>query len=139
MEFCERCTTEAGTHAITVANIRSAIVLIEPAHVETAEWFCCFLLRLPHHLKSAGCDLLSEAAAIPVLFDQLRRWPADAVIMRNACIALFNLALFGSAAVKSLMRSVPDCESLLRLAQTSGLDVWDGRGWAALVLTTLGF
>ena len=80
-----------------------------------------------------------EAGSIPVIFDQLRRWPAEAKVVKNACIALFNLALLRSAAVKSAMRSVPDCEALLRAARASGLDVRDGRQFAAEALTKLGF
>ena len=92
----------------------------------------------PFHLKSAGCDYIMEAGAIPVIFDQLRRWPAEAMVVRWACVALFNLAFAGSAAVKSAMRSVPDCEALLRAARASGLDVRDGRQLAAEILTKLG-
>ena len=132
-----RAGTEADAHTITVADIRSAIACTEPAHAETAERFCSFMKCPSFHLKSAGCDLIMEAGAIPVIFDQLRRWPAEAIVVGHACIALFNLAAIGSAAVKSAMRSVPDCEALLRAARASGLDVYEGRHIAAEALTKL--
>ena len=136
----ERASTEAGAGTITVADIRSAVACTEPAYAETADWFCVFVTYPSFHLKSAGCDLIMEAGAIAVIFDQLRRWPAEATVVLQACVALFNLALFGSAAVKSAMRSVPDCEALLRAARASGLDVdaSDGERMAASVLTKLG-
>ena len=139
-ELRERASTEASARTITVANIRSAVACTEPAHADTAEWLCRFMCRLPSCLKSAGCDLIMEAGAIPVIFDQLRRWPAEANVVVVACIALNNLAMLGSAAVKSAMRSVPDCEALLRAARVSGLDVdsRDGERMKASVLQNLG-
>ena len=92
-----------------------------------------------HYLKSAGCDVITEAGAIPIIFDQLRRWSEEANVVVDACIALNNLASVGSAAVKSAMRSVSNCEALLRAARASGLDVYEGRQWAADALTKLGF
>ena len=139
-ELFDRASTEAGARTITVADIRSAIACTEPAHAETGHWFCYFMIRPSFHLKSAGCDLIMEAGAIPIIFDQLRRWPAEAKVVKSACIALNNLTLFGSAAVKSAMRSVPDCEALLRAARASGLELCDdGTSRATDVLTDLGF
>ncbi len=138
-ELWDRCLNEAGAGITTVADIQSAIALTEPAHAETAEWFCGFMIQPSFRLKSAGCDVIMEAGAIPVIFDQLRRWPAEANVVKYACIALLNLAIHGSAAVKSAMRSVPDCEALLRAARASGLDVYEGRHIAAEALTKLGF
>ena len=139
-ELHDRASTEAGARTITVADIRSAITLTEPAHAETGNWFCYFIKSPPFHLKSAGCDLIMEAGAIPVIFDQLRRWPAEAKVVKRACAALLSLALYGSAAVKSAMRIVPDCEALLKAARASGLDVLsNGRQCAAVALTELGF
>ena len=138
-ELHGRALTDAGARTITVADIRSAVACTEPAHAETAEWFCRFMLKPSFHLNSAGCDLIMEAGAISVIFDQLRRWPAEAEVMRNACIALFNLANTGSAAVKSAMRSVRDYEALLRAARASGLELRDnGTSRATDVLTQLG-
>ena len=134
-----RASTEAGARTITVADIRSAAALTEPAHAETAEEFCYFMTCPSFHLKSAGCDLIMEAGAIPVIFDHLRRWPAAADVVKCACIALNNLASVGSAVVKSAMRSVPNCEALLRAARASGLDENGNRLNAAEVLTKLGF
>ncbi len=137
-ELRKRADTEAGARTIEVADIRSAVALTEPAHAETAKWFCCFVVKLSLHSKSAGCDLIMDAGAIPVIFDQLRRWPAEASVVKTACIALNNLALHGSAAVKSVMRSVPDCEALLRAAQASRLELRDnGTSRAAETLTEL--
>ena len=137
-ELYDRASTEAGARTITVADIRSAVACTEPTHAETADWFCAFMAHPSFHLKSAGCDVIMEAGAIPVIFDQLRRWPAEELVVESACVALFNLAFNGSAAVKSAMRSVPDCEALLRAARASGLDVQEGRQFAASVLTKLG-
>ncbi len=108
--------------------------MTEPAHAEVGAWFSSFLIRLPLHLKPTGCDLILEAGAIPVMFDQLRRWPASALAVSNACLALANLASCGSAAVKSAMRSIPDYEALLRAARASGLDACQGREWAVEAL-----
>ena len=135
----KRASTKAGARTITVADIRSAVACSEPAHAETGKWLCRFMLNSVLHLKSAGCDLIMEAGAIPVIFEQLRRWPAEANIVKFACMALFNLSYHGSAAVKLAMRSVPDCEALLRAARASGLDVHNGQQFAAVALTKLGF
>ncbi len=136
----KRASTKAGARTITLADIRSAVTLTEPAHAETGHWFCYFMQSPSFHLKSAGCDLIMEAGAIPVIFDHLRRWPAAADVVKNACIALSNLVFFGSAAVKSAMRSVPDCEALLRAARASGLELRDnGTSIATDALTKLGF
>ncbi len=138
-ELRERASTEAGARTITVADIRSAAACTDPARTDTASGFCAFMIFPSVRLKSAGCDLIMEADAIPVIFDQLRRWPLKAIVVLNACIALCNLTYSGSAAVKSAMRSVPDCEALLRAARASGLDVGNSRQYAAEALTRLGF
>jgi Na+-transporting methylmalonyl-CoA/oxaloacetate decarboxylase gamma subunit len=136
------CATEVGARNVTVANIRTAIACTIPEHAESAFWFCSFMQLPSHLLNSAGCDLIMEAGVIPVIFHQLRQWPNEANVVTNACVALSSLALTdhtSSAAVKSAMRSVPDCEALLRAARASGLDVHDGREHAAEVLTALDF
>ncbi len=138
-ELCTRCDSKAGALTITEADIRSAIAITvrEPANPEVSNVFCRFIQRPSHHLKADGCDVIMDAGAIPVIFDQLRRWPAHADVVRRAGIALSNLTIEGSAAVKSAMRSVPAYEALLRAARASGLDVHNGRQYAAEVLVTL--
>lgn len=137
-EQCNRCATEAGACRVTVIDIKAAIELTEPACAETAEWFCRFVRRPLYYLESAGCDRIKQAGGIPVIFNQLRRWPAEANVVKTACVALHNLARFGSDAVKLAMRSVPDCEALLRAAQASGLDKKHGHFNASRALAQLG-
>ena len=94
---------------------------------------------MPSDKVAAHTNGATARVHILAIIDQLRRWSEEANVVVDACIALNNLASVGSAAVKSAMRSVPDCEALLRAARASGLDVHDGRQWAAEALTKLGF
>lgn len=79
-----------------------------------------------------------EAGAIPVIFEQLRRWSSDAKVVLGACIALYNLVIDGSVGVMSAICCVPDHEALLTAARASGLaGKFQGKNNAAFILEKL--
>ncbi len=85
---------------ITLAVLQSAMRLLEPAGTYKAAVFCKILKLVLSRLRSSGCDMLIAADAVPVIFDLLRRWPAEAAVVQNACIRLDHLACYGSTTVK---------------------------------------
>jgi hypothetical protein len=88
---------------------------------------------------ASGCTTILEAGAIPVIFDCLRSWPDDSMVVMHSCETFIRLPCRRSAAMKQAMRDVPDCEALLRAAQTTGFDKgWNKDSLAAKVLHDLG-
>ena len=138
-QYCDRIDTSGDSAAaaceITVADVIDGIACVMPKDMRTAEKFCYFMQRIARWAESSGCDVILQAGGIPVLFDCLRSWPGEKDVVNLACQASHNLAAYGSKAVKSAMRSVPDCEALLIAAQKSELD----DGWAAPALKELGY
>ena len=123
-QYCDRigssdATSTAAACAITVADVIDGIACVMPKDKRTAEKFCLFLYLIASYAGPLGCDVILQAGGIPVLFDCLRSWPRERNVVNYASWALFWLVEYGSLAVKSAMRSVPDCEALLIAAYKS--------------------
>jgi hypothetical protein len=140
-QYCDRignsgATSPDAARAITVADVIDGIACVMPKDKRTAEKFCYFMHRIVCWDYSLGCDRILQAGGIPVIFDCLRSWPCEKDVVVDACWASRCLADWGSEAVKSAMRSVPDCEALLIAAHKSKLDSFDN---SARALEKLGY
>ena len=143
-QYCDRINSgdSAAACAMTVADVIDGIACVMPKDERTAEQFCAFVGHIAYWAGSSGCDVILQAGGIPVVFDCLRSWPCEEDVVFCACCTLSRLARFGSATVKSAMRSVPDCEALLIAAHKSKLDGGDVSkvfGDAAPALKELGY
>ena len=134
----ERAKQAPTARMLTIGDIRVGLASAEPANIDTAHWLCLFLQQIPLHTAAVGCTILKEADAIQALFVQLKLWPTVRHVVLAACVALNNIALHATPAVKATMRKIPKCRVLLQAVNESALDVHDGRHFAADVLKKLG-
>jgi hypothetical protein len=139
-ELRDRAASTDGARSITHAHISKAIACVSPPDAATAAVFCDFMASMAWYAGGSGCTTILEAGAIPVIFDCLRSWPDDKMVVKQSCDALAKLLRNISAAVKQAMRDVPDCEALLREAQMTGFDKdWNKDSLAAEVLRKFGW
>ena len=122
--------------SITIAEISQGAACCEPPHPVTAFLFC----EAMHYLAydgSAACDKIASAGGIPVIVQLLARLPDEEEAVYWGCNALYWLARYGSAPIKSLILAQPDIIALLRAASTR-LQAWGKDDTAAWALKNLG-
>jgi hypothetical protein len=123
--------------SVTIAEIAQGAACCEPPHPVTAALFCDAMGCLAGGGGSAACDKIASANGIPVIVQLLARFPDDRVVVHWGSLALYGLAAFGSASIKSLIRAQPDIIALLRAASTR-LQAWGWKDSAAYALEKLG-
>ena len=130
----DKCADDADS--VTIAEIAQGAACCEPPHPVTAVLFCAAMGYLAAE-DSAACDKIASAGGIPVIVQLLARLPDEKQVVYDGCIALYRLAAFGSASIKSLILAQPDIIALLRAASTR-LQAWDRGDYAAGALKYLG-
>ncbi len=98
---------------LAVADVTAAIACTVPQDQRTSIEFCKLIDKLSY--TSPGCDIILHAGGIPIMFHCWRSYfftppPLDGDVVH----ALRDLTTKGSEAVKSAIRSEPNCEELLR-------------------------
>ncbi len=132
----DKCVYPSTRGSVTIAEIAKGAACCKPPHPVTAALFC----EAMHYLArddSAACDKIASAGGIPVIVQLLARLPDENGIVVYGCWALYQLALNGSASIKSLILAQPDIIALLRAASTR-LQAWGKSNRAAQALKELG-
>ena len=128
---------ESSSRSVTIAEIAQGAACCEPPHPVTAALFCMAMYFLACG-GSAACDKIASAGGIPVIVQLLARLPDEKqVVVKWGCWALYQLAVNGSASIKSLILAQPDIIALLRAASTR-LRAWRKYDSAAAALKELG-
>ena len=133
----DKCNSLFANASVTIAEIAHGAACCEPPHPVTAALFCDAMGYLAGYGGSAGCDKIASAGGIPVIVQLLARFPDEKKVVRQGCIALWMLAVYGSASIKSLILAQPDIIALLRAASTR-LQAWSEWNNAAWALKELG-
>ncbi len=129
---------EAGSHSYAPTAIASVASRVT---VNSAGDFCEFALNIAFHAKESGCTVLAASGVIPFVFALIARHITVKNVVLAGCRALFQLAFYGGARVKQALIDVPECETILKDAQASGLDkkpYGDRSSVAANLLKALG-
>ncbi len=132
--FWDSNNNPAAAKAVTVPQLLTLTAWLSIDDAKTAFYYCASLACVAGHGDASVCDVILSAGCIPHVIDCLRRWPADSSVLTNACWALANLAVNGSASVHDAIKSVPGIQATLQAAEKTGLDF----GRAALALEQLG-
>lgn len=138
-ELYDRCETVESARLVTVMDLRAAVALSRVWLPDVAVPFCHITQRVSMQLKQTGCDMLQESGAIAHLMQLLKGMPSEPEVVLNVCFSLFNILLIGTPVVRSVIKHLPDCETLLRDAFESGHDLHNGKRFAAVILGKLGF
>jgi hypothetical protein len=132
----DKCKNSSTRGSITIAEIAQGAACCEPPHPVTAVLFCIAMGWLAYE-GSAACDKIASAGGIPVIVQLLARLPDEKEVVYEGCRALYGLAYWGSASIKSLILAQPDIIALLRAASTR-LQAWGKSDLAAEALKYLG-
>ena len=132
----DKCYNPSTVGSVTIAEIAQGAACCEPPHPVTAALFCYAMGWLAYE-GSAACDKIASAGGIPVIVQLLACLPDEKDVVWQGCRALYNLAYFGSASIKSLILAQPDIIALLRAASTR-LQAWRMTDYAAGALKDLG-
>ena len=136
-ELKDLCFVSSYACCIAIDTIEEGAACCEPPHPVTAALFCEAVGWLTSYGRSAACDKIASAGGIPVIVQLLARLPDEKQVVLEGCYALYNLAAYGSASIKSLILAQPDIIALLRAASTR-LQAWGEDDWAAWALRVLG-
>ena len=132
----DKCENLSTRRSVTIAEIAQGAACCEPPHPVTAELFCDAMHWLAGD-GSAARDKIASAGGIPVIVQLLARLPDEKQVVEQGCWALWMLAAYGSASIKSLILAQPDIIALLRAASTR-LQAWRKYDIAADALKELG-
>ena len=132
-----KCHNSSTAGSVTIAEIAQGAACCEPPHPATAALFCEAMGCLAYYGGSAACDKIASAGGIPVIVQLLARFPDEKEVVFEGCCALYWLAGYGSASIKSLILAQPDIIALLRAASTR-LQAWSEWNNAAWALKELG-
>ncbi len=132
----DKCYNDSTRRSVTIAEIAQGAACCEPPHPVTAELFCFAMYYLAYYGGSAGCDKIASAGGIPVIVQLLARLPDEKEVVMVGCYALYQLARYGSASIKSLIIAQPDIITLLRAASPR-LQAWGEDDVAAEALRRL--
>ena len=124
-----------SSNSITIAEIAQGAACCEPPHPVTAARFCLAMGFLACQ-GSAAHDKIASAGGIPVIVQLLARLSDERDVVYEGCQALWQLAAYGSASIKSLILAQPDIIALLRAASTR-LQAWGITDYAAHALKKL--
>ena len=132
----DKCSNSSTRDSVTIAEIAQGAVCCEPPHPVTAALFYEAMYWLAYD-GSAACDKIASAGGIPVIVQLLVRLPDEKEVVVQGCDALYFLAEYGSASIKSLILAQPDIIALLRAASTRS-QAWGKYDRAADALKWLG-
>lgn len=131
----DKCVGSSTRCSVTIAEIKLGIACAQPAHPDTAFLFCEAMGYLAY--DSAVCDKIASAGGIPVIAQLLACFPDEEGVVMWACDALFYLAYYGSASIKSSVLAQPGIISELRAAGPR-LQAWGRYDGATDALKQLG-
>ena len=132
----DKCTNRSTRDSVTIDEIAQGAACCEPPHPVTAALFCGAMYNLAGYDGNADCDKIASAGGIRVIVQLLARLPDEKEVVWQGCSALYQLAAFGSASIKSLILAQPDIIALLRAASTR-LQAWGKYDRAADALEKL--
>lgn len=134
--FEKRWDKDAATLPASAAELIDAMQHL--CHASAAS-FCLAVWHIAFKAKAASSPAMLDAGVIPILFQLLATHMSDRAVVSAACVALYDLARYGSPAVRKAARQAPDCEAILRAAVATRFVMWDDHtNGATEVLLKLG-